>query len=293
MDLPFDGEITRFFEEGVPKDVRTAIEEAGKNDVLGFEYPYATRMDKDNYEDQLEALQVELVKMQDWLDRSDERLVLVFEGRDAAGKGGSISRLTMNLNPRAAHTVALGKPTERERGEWYFQRYVPHLPTTSEMTVFDRSWYNRGVVEKVFGFVDDPSRERFFEQVSDFERLLVRDGIRMWKFWLNVSRAEQLRRILARERDPLKQWKLSRIDVEGLALWDAYTGAIEETLERSHTAHAPWTVIRADDKRRARLAVIRSVLAPLPYDGKDEALVGAPDPAIAGGPDLWVRQTGW
>ncbi|MGR3540871.1 MAG: polyphosphate kinase 2 [Hasllibacter sp.] len=293
MDLPFDGEITRFFEEDAPETVREAVEDAGRNDVLGFEYPHDRRLKKSDYEDQLEALQVGLVKMQSWLETSGERLVLIFEGRDAAGKGGAISRLTMNLNPRMADTVALGKPTERERGEWYFQRYVPHLPTAGEMTVFDRSWYNRGVVEKVFGFTTDPDRERFFRQVPDFEKLLVQDGIRLWKFWLNVSRAEQLRRILARERDPLKQWKLSRIDVEGLALWDEYTRAIDETLERTHTDHAPWTVIRADDKRRARLAVIRSVLAPLPYDDKDEGLVGRPDPEIAGGPDLWVRQTGW
>ena len=293
MDLPFDGEITRFFEEDAPEEVQAAIRDAKKKHVLGHAYPHDERMDRDDYEAQLEALQVELVKMQSWLDDSDERIVLVFEGRDAAGKGGAISRLTMNLNPRMADTVALGKPTERERGEWYFQRYVKHLPTESEMTVYDRSWYNRGVVEKVFGFTTDPDRERFFEQVPDFERLLVRDGIRLWKFWLNVSRAEQLRRILARERDPLKQWKLSSIDVKGLPLWDAYTDAIGETLERSHTEHAPWTVIRADDKRRARLAVIRSVLAPLPYVGKDEAVVGAPDPEIAGGPELWVRQTGW
>ena len=293
MDLPFDGGISRFFEEETPKSVRKAIEGAKKNDVLGFEYPHDERMDKDDYEEQLEALQVELVKMQSWLDGSDERIVLIFEGRDAAGKGGAISRLVMNLNPRMADTVALGKPNEHERGEWYFQRYVKHLPTTSEMTVYDRSWYNRGVVEKVFGFVEDDERERFFEQVPDFEKLLVKDGIRLSKFWLNVSRAEQLRRILARERDPLKQWKLSSIDVKGLPLWDAYTDAIQETLDRTHTEHAPWTVIRADDKRRARLAVIRSVLGPLPYSGKNEALVGAPDPEIAAGPALWVRQTGW
>jgi polyphosphate kinase 2 len=218
---------------------------------------------------------------------SGSRLVVVFEGRDAAGKGGAISRVSMNLNPRVARVVALGTPDERERSQWYFQRYVERLPAGGEMTLFDRSWYNRGVVEKVFGFTTDEERERFFRQVPEFERTLVDDGIELRKIWLNVGRAEQLRRFLGREGDPLKQWKLSRIDVEGLKRWDAYTAAIRETFSRSHTGHAPWHVIRADDKRRARIAVIRTILGTIPYDGRNEELVIPPDPKIAGGPEIW------
>jgi polyphosphate kinase 2 len=183
--------------------------------------------------------------------------------------------------------VALSKPTDREAGQWYFQRYIQHLPTAGEISLFDRSWYNRGVVERVFDFCTEAQREAFFAQLPGFERTITNDGIHLTKIWLNVGRAEQLRRFLAREQDPLKQWKLSWIDVEGLKRWDAYSAAIAETLERSHTAAAPWTVIRADDKRRARLAVIRAVLQGLDYHGKDAARVGAPDPKITGGPGMW------
>ena len=221
------------------------------------------------------------------MQESGERIVIVFEGRDAAGKGGTIKRFRENLNPRSARVVALPKPTETERGQWYFQRYVDHLPTAGEMAFFDRSWYNRGVVEKVFGFCSDAERERFFHQVIPFEAALVDDGIRLFKFWLNVGRAEQLRRFLDRESDPLKQWKLSRIDVEGLRKWDAYTAAIQETLERTHIATAPWTVLRSDDKRRARLNAIRSVLHTIDYARKDEKKIGKIDRQICGGPDIW------
>ena len=294
MSKPFDGAITRFFEEEAPAAIRDAIREADSSkEVLTDDYPYDRWLKKKDYEDQLDALQVEIVKAQSWVVETGGRVAVVFEGRDAAGKGSTIRRLTANLNSRAAPVVALSKPTETERGEWYFQRYVRRLPSAGQMAIFDRSWYNRGVVEHVFGFCTPEERERFFEQLPSVEKLLVDDGIHLVKLWLTVGRAEQLRRFLARESDPLKQWKLSSIDVKGLARWDAYTDAIGETLERTHTDHAPWTVIRADDKRRARLAVIRSVLAPLPYVGKDEAVVGAPDPEIAGGPELWVRQTGW
>jgi polyphosphate kinase 2 len=220
---------------------------------------------------------------------SGARVAVVFEGRDASGKGGAIKRIRENLNPRAASVVALSKPSEREAGQWYFQRYVRHLPAAGEVRLFDRSWYNRGVVEKVFGFCTDAQRETFFAQLPGFESTLVQDGIHLSKIWLNVGRAEQLRRFLDREGDLLKQWKLSWIDVEGLQRWDAYSEAIEETLERSHTAAAPWTVIRSDDKRRARLAVIRTVLQGLEYDAKDESVVGAPDPEITGGPEMWAN----
>lgn len=284
---PFDGAITRFFEEEAPRDVRKAIADAKKDHVLDPGFPYEKRMDKNDYEDQLAALQVELVKFHAWVRDSGQRIAVVFEGRDAAGKGGSIKRVRENLNPRVAGVVALQKPTEREAAQWYFQRYVQHLPAGGEIRLFDRSWYNRGVVEHVFGFCTPTERATFFRQLPDFEQMIVDDGIRLTKIWLNVGRAEQLRRFLDREGDPLKQWKLSRIDVEGLKRWDAYSDAIAETLSIGHSAHAPWTVIRADDKRRARLAVIRKILSGLDYDGKDDRVVGQPDPAITGGPEMW------
>ena len=286
--LPFDRAITRFFEEEAPRDVRKAIAETKKDHVLDPGFPYDRRMDKDDYKDQLDALQVELVKFHAWVRDSGQRIAVVFEGRDAAGKGGSIKRVRENLNPRVAGVVALQKPTEREAAQWYFQRYVQHLPAGGEIRLFDRSWYNRGVVEHVFGFCTPTERATFFRQLPDFEQMIVDDGIRLTKIWLNVGRAEQLRRFLDREGDPLKQWKLSRIDVDGLKRWDAYSDAIAETLALGHTAHAPWAVIRADDKRRARLAVIRAILAPVEYDGKDADIVGRPDPAICGGPEMWA-----
>jgi polyphosphate kinase 2 len=286
-EKPFDGAITRFFETEAPKSVREAVRTAKKDAVLDPGYPYPTRLDKDDYEADLAALQVELVKFHAWVRDTGQRVAVVFEGRDAAGKGGSIKRVRANLNPRVAGVVALQKPTDREAGQWYFQRYVHHLPAAGEIRLFDRSWYNRGVVEHVFGFCTPPERAAFFRQLPDFEQMMVDDGIRLTKIWLNVGRAEQLRRFLDREADPLKQWKLSRIDVDGLSRWDAYSDAIAETLALGHTAHAPWTVIRADDKRRARLAVIRAMLAPLEYAGKDRDVVGRPDPLICGGPEMW------
>lgn len=282
---PFDGEISRFFREDVPKEMRKAIEKAKKNDILDPGYPYDERMDKDAYEDALEAMQTELVKMLRSVEEKNERVVIVFEGRDAAGKGGAIKRLTMNLNPRTATVVALGKPSDIERGQWYFQRYVPHLPTTGRMTIFDRSWYNRAGVEPVMGFATPEQTDLFFKQAPRFEEMLVQDGIRLIKIWLTVSRAEQLRRFLQREADPLKHWKISPIDVAALGKWDAYTEARTRMFENTHTEHAPWTVIRSEDKRRARLAVIRTVLERIPYDGKNEKVALPPDDAICGAPD--------
>ena len=287
-DLPFDGGISRYFEDEAPAWVRTAIEEGGDKDVLSDAYPYDERMKKKEYEATLDALQVELVKFQAWVIETGARVCILFEGRDGAGKGGAISRIRMNLDSRLAKTVALPAPNEVESTQWYFQRYVQHLPAGGEITLFDRSWYNRGVVEHVFGFATDAERERFFDQVGDFERMLVQDGTLLRKVWLNVGRAEQLRRMLARERDPLKQWKLSRIDVDGLARWDDYSSAITKTFRRSHTEVAPWWVIRADDKRRARIATIRAILAGIDYEGRDAELVCPPDPKIAGGPEIWA-----
>ncbi|PJE35917.1 polyphosphate kinase 2 [Pseudooceanicola lipolyticus] len=287
MDLPFDGAISAFFKDEAPAEIRNAIKRAEKGEILNPNYPHSERLARKVYEKDLHNLQIELAKLQAAMQESGERIVIVFEGRDAAGKGGTIKRFRENLNPRSARVVALPKPTETERGQWYFQRYVDHLPTAGEMAFFDRSWYNRGVVEKVFGFCSDAERERFFHQVIPFEAALVDDGIRLFKFWLNVGRAEQLRRFLDRESDPLKQWKLSRIDVEGLRKWDAYTAAIQETLERTHIATAPWTVLRSDDKRRARLNAIRSVLHTIDYARKDEKKIGKIDRQICGGPDIW------
>ncbi|WP_299653579.1 polyphosphate kinase 2 [uncultured Tateyamaria sp.] len=287
MSLPFDGAITDFFETGAPEDIRGKITTADKGDILTPTYPHDERMGKKKYEREMEALQIELVKMQDWVSNTGARVACVFEGRDAAGKGGTIKRFRENLNPRGARVVALSKPTETEATEWYFQRYVRQLPAGGEITFFDRSWYNRGVVEQVFGFCTPKQREHFFVQVNPFESMMVDDGIHVFKFWLNVCRAEQLRRIMARERDPLKQWKLSWIDVEGLKKWDAYTDAIRETLERSHTSHAPWTVVRSDDKKRARLNAIRTVLHGLDYTNKDPQAIGKIDKDVCGGPDIW------
>ena len=288
MEKPFDGAISRYAEEEAPEAVREAIEEAGRKEVVTEGYPYDTWLKKSDYEEQLDALQVELVKMQSWLAESGARLACVFEGRDAAGKGSTIRRVTANLASRQAKVVALSKPTETEAGQWYFQRYVAHLPTAGQMTIFDRSWYNRAVVEHVFGFCTPEQREAFFAQLPKFEELLVQDGIVLVKFWLTVGRGEQLRRFLAREGDPLKQWKLSSIDVKGLAKWDAYTEAIGETLERADFDFAPWTVVRSDDKRRARLAAIRTILNAVPYEGRDEDLLEV-DRKIAGGTELWLE----
>ncbi len=287
MSLPFDGAIGDYFRNTAPDAVRAAIKASGGKTVLDADYPYDARMDKDAYGDALDALQRELVKLQADVKATGRRVVVVFEGRDAAGKGGTIARFRMNLNPRVARVAALPKPSSRERGQWYFQRYVDHLPSEGEIVLFDRSWYNRGVVEKVFGFCTDAERERFFHQVPEFEDMLVHEGIHFVKLWLNVGRAEQLRRFLKREEDPLKQWKISRIDVEGLDKWDAYTAAIGETLHRSHTEIAPWTIVRSDDKRRARIAAIRAVLCGIGYDGKCGDAACLPDPQICGGPGLW------
>jgi polyphosphate kinase 2 len=285
MTKPFDGGISRYFKEDAPDAVRDVIKSAKKGVILNADYPYASRWDRKEYEAALEALQIELVKLQAAAREDGQRVVVVFEGRDAAGKGGTISRFRQNLNPRHARVIALSKPTEKEAGEWYFQRYIKHLPTAGNITFFDRSWYNRGVVEHVFGFCSPEQREKWFEQVTTFEKQITDDGIQLFKIWLNVGRATQLKRFMDREDDPLKQWKLSWIDVEGLSKWDAYTQAIGETLDRTHTEQAPWTVIRSDDKRRARVNTIRSVLSKLDYAGKGD--IGPVDAKIAGGPDIW------
>lgn len=287
MTLPFDGAISQYFETAAPAAVRDAIRRAEGDDILSDTYPHLERLAKKTYEKHMDALQIELVKLQAWVKSSGARVCVLFEGRDAAGKGGTIGAFRENLNPRGARVVALPKPTETEAGQWYFQRYINHLPTTGEIVLFDRSWYNRGVVEHVFNFCTPTQRETFFTQVPDFERMLVDEGILLFKLWLNVSRAEQLARFIAREQDPLKHWKLSKIDIDGLPQWDAYSRAIAETLHRSDTPIAPWTVIRSDDKRRARLQAIRHVLHAVPYAGRDDKAFGPHDPLICGGLELW------
>ncbi|OUS37145.1 polyphosphate kinase 2 [Rhodobacterales bacterium 56_14_T64] len=287
MQLPFNGAISAYFEDAAPNDIRNSILDLGNDELLNSDYPHQHKLRRKNYEKDIAKLQIELVKLQAWTKQSGQRIAILFEGRDAAGKGGTIKRFRENLNPRGARVVALAKPSESEQTQWYFQRYIDHLPSGGELTFFDRSWYNRGVVEKVFGFCSDDQRERFFRQVGGFEQALVDDGIKLFKFWLNVGRAEQLRRFLKREQDPLKQWKLSPIDIKGLERWDDYTAAIGETLERSHSEITPWTVIRSEDKRRARLAAIRHVLSALDYDNKDDKAIGKIDGKICGGLEVW------
>ncbi len=286
MTLPFDGAISRYFREGAPAAIRKAIETAGKDDILTASYPYDAEMKKKDYEAHMERLQIELVKMLADLRATGKRLVVVFEGRDAAGKGGTIGVLRENLNPRNCAVVALAKPTEREAAQWYFQRYVDWLPAAGEMAIFDRSWYNRAMIEHVFGFCKADQREKFFRQLPEFEKMVVDEGIILLKIWLEVGRAEQLKRFLDREQDPLKQWKLSSIDIDGLPKWDDYTAAIDETMERSNFKHAPWTVILSDDKLRARIAAVQVVLEAVGYKGRDSDAIGKIDSKIVGGPKI-------
>ena len=291
-DLPFDGEISRYFREDAPQPVRDEIEGKKNGEILATDFPYAKKWKRAHYDAALEALQIELVKMQAWVRETGQRVAIVFEGRDAAGKGGTIKRFRENLNPRGARLVALGKPTEAEAGQWYFQRYIQHLPTAGEIVFFDRSWYNRGVVEKVFRFCKDEQRDKWFEQVNPFEQMLVDEGIKVFKIWLTVDRAAQLQRFMDRESDPLKQWKLSWIDVEGLKKWDAYTTAIVETLDKTHTENTPWLVVRSADKRRARVNAVRAVLRQLDYTGKDAKALGEVDDKIVGGPEFIMEFSG-
>ena len=245
-------------------------------------YPYRNLMSRKAYEKQKYRLQVELLKLQAWVKETGQRVVILFEGRDAAGKGGTIKRFMEHLNPRGAHVVALEKPTETERGQWYFQRYIQHLPTAGEIALFDRSWYNRAGVERVMGFCSNDDYNEFMRQVPEFERNLVRSGIHLIKFWFSVSREEQRRRFKERESHPLKQWKLSPIDLASLDKWDDYTKAKEAMFFYTDTADSPWTVVKSDCKKRARLNALRYVLHKLPYTNKDVSLIGPLDPLLVG-----------
>jgi len=283
---PFKGAISTFYNDHAPQKIRTAIADGAKGAILNPTFPYEKRMKRREYDEVFTTLQIELVKMQAWANATGKRIAIVFEGRDAAGKGGTIKRFSENLNPRGAKIIALSKPTDRERGQWYFQRYIRHMPSAGEIVFFDRSWYNRAVIEPVFGFCSKDQRQHFFNQVPDFEHMLLDDGVILIKIWLTVGRAEQLRRLLARESDPLKQWKLSSIDVKGLELWSEYSHAIKMMFANTHSQDAPWHVIRSDDKRRARIAAMQLVLSELAYDGKNTNVVQPPDAQICGTPAL-------
>ena len=284
--LPFDGAISRYLHEGAPKAVRETIAAARKDAILTATYPYRDEMKGKDYDRHMEALQIDLARMQAALKTSGKRLLVVFEGRDAAGKGGAIKAVTENMNPRQAYVVALPKPTDRESQQWYFQRYVDWFPAKGEIALYDRSWYNRAIIEHVFGFCKPEDRTKFFRQLPEFEQMIADEGIILLKIWLEVGRAEQLKRFLDRESDLLKQWKLSQIDIDGLTKWDAYCAAIDETMQKTHVKQAPWTVILSDDKKRARIAVIQTILAATDYAGKDQAAIGKPDGKICGGPKL-------
>lgn len=280
MKKPFDAEISNFFQNIAPENIRDSIINAGKKDILDQSFPYLKQIGRDEYEDIMADLQVELVKLQSWVNKSNARVAIVFEGRDAAGKGGTIKRFRENLNPRSAKVVALNKPSQEEQTEWYFQRYIKHLPSAGQIVFFDRSWYNRAVIEKVFGFCSERQREQFFDQVTMFENMITQDGIILIKLWLNVGRAEQLRRFLSRESDRLKQWKLSEIDVKGLSKWDEYSSAIKETLTRTSNKESLWNIIRTDDKKRGRINAIQVVLSQIPYTFKNKAVANTFDKKI-------------
>ncbi len=246
------------------------------------EYPYAVKMDLEEYEQEKHLLQIELLKVQAWVKEESKKILALFEGRDAAGKGGTIKRFMEHLNPRAAHVVALEKPTERELGQWYFQRYVQQLPTRGEIVLFDRSWYNRAGVERVMGFCTDEDYLEFLRQAPQLEQMLVNADTIFCKYWFSVSRQEQLRRFHSRYHDPLKHWKLSPIDLQSLEKWDDYTNARKAMFFYTNTADAPWTVVKSDDKKRARINCLRDFLHKLDYPNKDHNVARAPDPLIVG-----------
>jgi polyphosphate kinase len=253
------------------------------------EYPYAEKLDRNTYEAQKAALQVELLKVQLWVQETGQKIVMLFEGRDAAGKGGTIKRFTEHLNPRAARVVALNKPSEEERGQWFFQRYIKHLPTAGEIVLYDRSWYNRAGVERVMNFCEPNEYLEFMRQTPEFERMLTRSGIHLFKYWFSVTQDEQRARFQSRETDPLKRWKLSPIDRASLDKWDDYTEAKEAMFFYTDTADAPWTVIRSNDKKRARLNCMRHFLAAFDYPDKDPEVATAPDPLIVCGAHHVIR----
>ena len=274
MTPPNQNSATNAFPVVSADKVRVAFE-TGK-------YPYSTRMGRREYEATKAKLQAELLKVQLWAAETGQKFVLLFEGRDAAGKGGTIKRFMEHLNPREARVVALNKPSDRERGQWFFQRYIEHLPTAGEMVFYDRSWYNRAGVERVMGFCKPNEYLEFMRQTPDFERMLVRSGINLYKYWFSVTQDEQKHRFDSRKEDPLKRWKLSPVDLASLSKWDDYTEAKEAMFFYTDTADAPWTIIKSNDKKRARLNCMLHFLNSLDYPDKDKSIVAAPDPLIVG-----------
>jgi len=259
-------------------------------DTWREDYPYDERLHRDVYEREKRLLQIELVKLQNWVKDTGQKIVIVFEGRDAAGKGGTIKRFMEHLNPRGARVVALEKPTENERTQWYFQRYVTNLPHAGEIVMFDRSWYNRAGVERVMGFCTEHEYEQFMRDAPEFERMLGRSDLSLTKFWFSVTRTEQRTRFVIRQVDPVRQWKLSPMDIESLDKWDEYTVAKEAMFFYTDTKEAPWTVVKSNDKKRARLEAMRHILEQYDYDGKDPEIVGKPDGKIIGPPSLLSEQ---
>lgn len=280
VDLEIDGKKRKFDLDN------PVLPDWVEDNVLSSEnYPYDKKIKKKQYEKELYLLQEELVKVQFWLEENEQRVIALFEGRDAAGKGGTIGAIRDNLNARKVRTVALSKPSDVERGQWYYQRYVDHFPTTGEMVMFDRSWYNRAGVEPVMGFCTPEQHEKFLAETPDFERMLVRDGFFFFKFWLTIGQETQLKRFHDRRHDPVKVWKLSPIDIKALSKWDDYAAARDQMFARTHTEHAPWTIVRTNDKKRGRLNVIRHMLHALPYSGKNEENIGAVDEKIVSRPE--------
>ncbi len=281
-------ELSEWVEEGLTAEFTDADEpvllraDGSEVETWRENYPFTDRMRRSEYDTLKRRLQIELLKLQYWVSDTGRRLVILFEGRDAAGKGSTIKRFTEHLDPRGARTVALGKPSERERGEWYFQRYVRHLPTAGEIVLFDRSWYNRAGVERVMGYCTDDEYDHFMRQAPEFERMLVDDGVLLVKLWFSVSRTEQRTRFVIRQIDPVRQWKLSPNDIKSLDRWDAYTEAKVAMFRATDTETAPWTVVKSNDKKRARIEAMRSVLARFEYADKDLDVVGTPDPRIVG-----------
>ena len=267
---------------GIPQDILGKVNAAQPNEIISDTYPYPTKLSRKKYERDKAELQVELLKMQRWVGETGQRIVMLFEGRDAAGKGGTIKRFMEHLNPRGASLVALSAPSDRERGQWYFQRYVEHLPTSGEIVFFDRSWYNRAVVEPVMGFCTPADTLRFLRDTTVFEEMLINEGLQLFKFWFSVSREEQLRRVMSRAEDGLKQWKVSDVDVRSLPLWDEYTEAKKLMFAATDTKASPWVVVKSDDKKRARLACMRYVLRSLEYDYDVHDRVAKPNPKLIG-----------
>jgi len=253
-------------------------------------YPYTDKIARSNYEKEKGKLQIELLKVQNWVKMTGQKILVIVEGRDAAGKGGTIKRFMEHLNPRAAKVVALEKPTEHEQGQWYFQRYVVHLPTRGEILFLDRSWYNRAGVERVMGFCDSSEYLEFMRQCPDFERMLVNSGIKLFKYYFSVTKKEQRARFASRELDPLKQWKMSPVDKAAVSLWSEYTRAKESMFFYTDTASCPWTIIKSDDKKRARLNCMQHFLAHLDYPNKDTDVVSGPDPLIVGSPSQVIHK---